>query len=167
MVLQPSIIKQAEDIIPEDESYLQKICKVAKTGDDFVGIKIDYGNKIEVQFPMGFDLTGEDKELRKDIQKLIQTFSIFNKQQLDGKELDQITDISGLDFPINSYLLVIENYLNYGYYVESDPIYKTSSRGKIDWPKTIRKQTPLIQKSKSGNFSFIFMVYYPFIDSRS
>lgn len=44
---------------------------------------------------------------------------------------------------------------NSNYYVETDPVFKTSAKGIQDWPKTVRQQTPLVQ-SINGVSSFIF-----------
>ena len=41
------------------------------------------------------------------------------------------------------------------YYTEVDPIYKTASKGKQNWTRTVRDQVPLVQQ-KNGVSSFIY-----------
>lgn len=131
---------------------LEKRCVVPKKedGNRFVGIKADTDDVL-VHFPFGFQLSDTDKGIRKDILNL---FSILNEfkdikeghiSKKNFKETDEV------DFPINAYLDIIYYYMENGYYMETDPIFKTKERGKIDWPKTIRKQKPLLSHNKEKN----------------
>lgn len=59
-----------------------------------------------------------------------------------------------VDFPIHAYLKVITSFLRTGrYYIESDPEYKTSTKGNTSWPRTVREQRALVQKNGSLVFT--------------
>ena len=61
------------------------------------------------------------------------------------------------EFPVNAYRTVIETYLAAGgaYYVERDLVYRTAVSGNIHWPRTVRRQRPLVQQ-KGGVSSFVY-----------
>ena len=124
-------------------------------GDCFVGIKADFEN-VMVYFPIGYQLPKTDKEVRKDIRHLIQVLSEFTTKHDRLISMQKFTASQTVDFPINAYRTVIEYYLDTGnYYIETDPVYKTSQRGNQHWPKTLKNQMPLVQ-TKNGVSNFIF-----------
>lgn len=124
-------------------------------GDCFVGIKADFEN-VMVYFPIGYQLPKTDKEVRKDIRHLIQVLSEFTTKYDRLISMQKFTASQTVDFPINAYRTVIEYYLDTGnYYIETDPVYKTSQRGNQHWPKTLKNQMPLVQ-TKNGVSNFIF-----------
>lgn len=113
------------------------------TEEPFIGIRADGGDAL-VYFPLGYNLSENDEDIRRDI---LQLFSILN----DFKDTDEgsITEknydeMVNADFPITAYLEIIRYYLENGYYTEVEPIYKTRERGKINWSKTIKQQKPLL-----------------------
>lgn len=113
------------------------------TEEPFIGIKADGGDAL-VYFPLGYNLSENDEDIRRDI---LQLFSILN----DFKDTDEgsipkknYDEMVNSDFPINAYLEIIRYYLENGYYTEVEPIYKTRERGKINWSKTIKQQKPLL-----------------------
>jgi hypothetical protein len=146
----------------DDDWGLRKYCNHANSGDGFVGIKIDYAEKgvkdekIEIIFPVGYSLSESDDKIRLDIQNLMRVLSSNPPKEEVGSHVDKLVQQNNRVFPINSYMTVIEYFLNHGYYVETDPTYKTSTRGKIDWARTVRKQTPIIQKTEEGLVSFVY-----------
>ena len=146
----------------DDDWSLRKYCKTSNTGVEFVGIKIDYAEKdvkdekIEIIFPVGYSLSESDDKIRLDIQNLMHVLSSNPPKEDEGSNVDKLIQQNNRVFPINSYMTVIEYFLNYGYYVETDPTYKTSTRGKIDWARTVRKQTPIVQKTEEGVISFVY-----------
>lgn len=59
-----------------------------------------------------------------------------------------------VDFPIHAYLTVIRGFLRAGrYYIETDPQYKTDTKGRTSWPKTVKEQRALVQKNGSLIFT--------------
>lgn len=125
-------------------------------GDRFVGIKADSDNAM-VYFPIGYQLPKEDGEIRKDIKHLIQVLSEFTTSEDRLLAINKFAAQQTVDFPINAYKSVIEYYFEKGgkYYTEVDPIYKTASKGKQNWTRTVRDQVPLVQQ-KNGVSSFIY-----------
>lgn len=125
-------------------------------GDRFVGIKADSDNAM-VYFPIGYQLPDNDTQIRMDIKNLINVLSEFTTQEERLLAIKRFNTRQVVLFPINAYKTVIEYYFSIGgkYYVEVDPIYKTSATGKQNWIKTVRNQVPLVQQ-KNGINSFIY-----------
>ena len=114
----------------------------------FVGIEADTSEAL-VYFPIGYQLGGTEEELRKDILQLLNVLKEFRekKGQISKKNFDETDDV---DFPLNAFLEIIYYYLENGYYKEVDPIFRTRERGKINWPKTIKQQRPLLSLNKDN-----------------
>lgn len=125
-------------------------------GDRFVGIKADSDNAM-VYFPIGYELPKTDAEIRADIRHLIQVLFEFTTKDERLLAVNKFVAPQTVEFPFNAYKGVIEYYFSIGgaYYVEKDQVYITSSNGKQDWTRTVKKQMPLIQ-SKNGISSFVF-----------
>ena len=142
-----------------DESLkknIRNLCRVStdEDGDVFVGIKAD-SNNISVSFPLGYEIPKSDNEIRKDIKHLIWILSEFTTKEDRLIALNKFQAPQFVDFPINAYRELIEYYLCYGYYVEKDVEYKTSSTGNKNWAKTVKNQKGYIQQ-KNGVSSLIF-----------
>lgn len=59
-----------------------------------------------------------------------------------------------VDFPMHAYLKVIRDFLRTGrYYIETDPRFKTDTKGNASWPRTVREQRALVQKNGSLIFT--------------
>lgn len=127
-----------------------------EAGDRFVGIRADSG-KVEVCFPIGYELPKTDANIRADIRHLIRVLSEFSQKEERLPAPDRIAQPQLSDFPIHAYQYVVESYLSAGgnYYVEQDTVYKTAVSGRKHWPKTIKKQVPLIQQNKTAS-SLVF-----------
>ena len=125
-------------------------------GDRFVGIKVDSDNAM-VYFPIGYQLPEEDNEIRTDIKHLIQVLSEFTTNEDRLLAVNKFAAPQSVDFPINAYKSVIEYYFSIGgkYYTEVDPIYKTSTKGRQNWARTVRDQIPLVQQN-NGISNFIY-----------
>jgi len=122
-------------------------------GDEFVGLKYE-NKKLTVQFPYGYRKAESQKEQRKDILNLISVLSSFSAHRdsyypegNNSKKLKQ--------FPIHSYIHIITSFMNYGYYKETEIVYKKNNTGKISWNKTIKSVTPQLINDKSYYFDFI------------
>ena len=113
-------------------------------GDRFVGIKYK-DSDIHVYFPLGYKLSDNDNEVRKDIIRLLNILHKFDKKErvIPIKKYDKPQSV----FPLNAYLEVIRYYMENGYYIETETVYKTRERGKINWHKTIKNQKRNLQKN--------------------
>lgn len=137
---------------------IRKHCHVNtnEDGDRFVGIKAD-SEQIMVYFPIGYDLPSDDTLIRRDIRNLIQVLSEFTTKE-DRLLAENTFAVPRLvEFPINAYRDVIEYFLrnHSNYYVETESVFKTGTKGVQDWAKTVKQQVPLVQ-CVDGVHSFIF-----------
>lgn len=121
--------------------------------DVFVGIqkKDDY---YEVDFPLGYHLSSDEKGLRKDILSLMNVLSRYTDKReselYDGNKND---DSAGL--PIQAYLYLIKDYFECGYYKERETLYKVAKKGKINWSRTIKTQKPVMQDNEAFYLDFV------------
>lgn len=133
--------------IAHESLKLRECCKISKSGNDFVGVKIDT-NKPKIYFPMGYELPKDDDELRQDVRNLIKILSKFTDESDGYIFVDNLfASQKTVNFPFQSYVDIIKYYLknNASYYIETETSYKTSRHGKIDWARTIKQITPIIQ----------------------
>ena len=114
-----------------------------RDADHFVGIVCDK-NDISVHFPLGFHISDDDRELRRDIMLLVATISSTIGHRESGIKYS-MEKCHETGFPIQAYLTVINDYFERGYYREHEVEYSVSKRGKINWSRTIRHQKPVIQ----------------------
>lgn len=121
-------------------------------GDSFVGVKADTDDAI-IYFPIGYQLPANDDDLRVDINNLLGVLAAFMKE-------DRVIEVSKfeaprtVDFPMHAYLKVIRSFLRMGrYYIETDPQFRTDTKGKTSWPCTVREQRALVQKNGSLVFT--------------
>lgn len=116
---------------------LKDICFVASNtvDDNYVGIKfIDDG--VKVYFPLGYEIPEENSECRKSIMNLIKTISIGNRiANCDSN--NSINNGKEEEIPFNSFIWIINDYLNNGLYTDREKIYKRNQNGKINWKKTL------------------------------
>ena len=121
--------------------------------DVFVGIqkKDDY---YEVDFPLGYHLSSDEKGLRKDILSLMNVLARYTDKReselYDGIKKD---DSSGI--PIQAYLFLIKDYFERGDYKERETLYKVAKKGKINWSKTIKTQKPVMQDNEAFYLDFV------------
>lgn len=121
-------------------------------GDSFVGVKADTEDAM-IYFPIGYQLPENDDDLRTDINNLFSVLSIFLKEDKVIEE-SKFAAPRTVDFPMHAYLKIIRDYLRTRrYYVETDPKFKTDTKGNTSWPRTVREQSPLIQKNGSLVFT--------------
>lgn len=136
---------------------IKEYCHVnnCESEETFVGIKADT-NGVGIYFPIGYQLSNADDEILKDVMNL---FSVLNEYTIKNDRVFQKEKYSQkytVEFPLNAYLKVINYYFNYGYYKEYEYTYKTDSKGKVDWGKTLKRRIPLVQKD--GSFIYNKMI---------
>lgn len=131
------------------EKNLRERCFVCENsdGDNFVGVKADTDDAA-IYFPIGYQLPESDDQIRLDVQKLFDVLSIFMKEDR-VIEAPKFVAPRTVDFPIHAYLHIITEFLRTGghYYVESDPEYRTNTRGNTSWPRTVKDQRAFVQKN--------------------
>lgn len=121
--------------------------------DTFVGIQCNNG-EFSIHFPLGYRLSEDDKELRKDIIGLLSTIAntVGKKEsELDGEGINFVDT----GFPFQAYLMVIRDFYERGYYKEQEVEYVFSKRGKIDWNRTIKRQRAVIQEDEAYYLDFV------------
>lgn len=112
-------------------------------GDSFVGVKADTDDAV-IYFPLGYQLPENDDDLRVDINNLFGVLAAFMKED-KVIEAPKFEAPRTVDFPIHAYLTVIRGFLRAGrYYIETDPQYKTDTKGRTSWPKTVKEQRALV-----------------------
>lgn len=141
-----------------EEKSLIDYCHVDKNddGDRFVGLKsIDNNGHqvVMVYFPCGYNLPSDEVGIRNDIINLFRILADFSKgEDILLKVKSNVANVS-VNFPIKAYLDIIQYYLEYKtFYAETETTFKTDTRGKTDWSKTIKNQIPSIQ---NGNLVYI------------
>ena len=120
--------------------------------DTFVGIRCDKGD-FSVNFPLGFCLPDNDKEMRKDILLLINTIASTTRRK-DSSLTRAAASFNELGFPIQAYLYLINDFISRGYYRERETHYHFSVKGKINWGRTIKTQKPYFQDQNAYYLRF-------------
>lgn len=112
-----------------------KINPVTKS-NDFVGIRIEDG-EINIYVPQVFR---KESNYKRDLLLLLKSISLA--KTLEKEKMDKGSNNLDSVWPINSYLWIIKDYLENGFYYNREKVYSNSYSGKIEWKKTI-KQIPI------------------------
>ena len=155
----------------QTNAELTKICSVS-TGfdaDRFVGIKM-YNGKPQVHFPIGFQLSEQEPEIREDICLLLKILKTFHYKEERNIRPDR-REPGADDFPIFAYQRMVLRFLNDGNYTEFENLYENGVRGKINWSRTIKKCNPsytnngpvytefMVKRNRPLNNSLIAQIY--------
>ncbi len=133
---------------------LSEFCRVSELeDDDFVGLRFEGANP-RVVFPRGYSIAGDERQLRRDILRLLGAISKFSGHR-EGERVTNRIGNETLSFPYLSYQYVILDYLSHGLYRENDVKYEVSQRGKINWKKTIQQQQPQIDGENAVYLGFV------------
>lgn len=118
--------------------------------DAFVGLRIR-NDEVHFYYPESYDLAPQEdkKTFRNDIVNIIRTISLAKSKSTTNNQSNSGINKSG-EFAIMSYLWVIRDYLNNGYYRNTEKIFKTNAKGKVNWKKTLETQ-PIIS---NGNIIY-------------
>lgn len=121
--------------------------------DTFVGIVCDEKG-FTVNFPLGYHISEDEKELRRDILLLMNAIA-----STVGRRESEITEkaqsYNQVQFPFQAYLSLIYDFYGRGYYKEREVQYNISKRGKIDWNKTIKTQKMYVQDNNVFYLDFV------------
>ncbi|WP_407450583.1 LlaJI family restriction endonuclease [Fibrobacter sp.] len=125
-----------------------------KKDKSFVGIRIE-DNRPKIYFPMGYRAVKPSEDIcKRDFYQLI---SVLNDKSLQSYFSEEDLKKSQLDFPFYVYLSVLQYYLDFGYFVESETIYKKGFSGKINWPRTIKRIKPQVVKDEEGHDQVVYL----------
>ncbi|MBR6125871.1 LlaJI family restriction endonuclease [Candidatus Saccharibacteria bacterium] len=125
-----------------------------KKDKSFVGIRIE-DNQPKIYFPMGYRASKPPEDIcKRDFYQLI---AVLNDKSLQSYFSEEDLKKSQLDFPFYAYLSVLQYYLDFGYFVESETIYKKGFSGKISWPRTIKRIKPQVVKDEEGHDQVVYL----------
>lgn len=130
-----------------------------KSGDEkkdksFVGIKIE-DKEPRIYFPMGYRSTKPAEDIcKQDFYRLI---AVLSDKSLQKYFSEDDLEKSQLDFPFYAYLSVLQYYLDFGYFVESETIYKKGFSGKISWPRTVKRMKSQVVKDEEGHYQVVYL----------
>lgn len=126
---------------------LREHCHVNTNEDEdrFVGVRVE-GDNFFIYFPLGYDLPTNDDELKSDIKNLLGVLTMFTDKSEKVLNLEKTSNFGSVEFPIQAYQNIINYYLDHNgnYFTEVESINKVGDRGKTDWNKTIKTQSPKI-----------------------
>ena len=112
-----------------------KINKVEKA-NDFVGLRIENG-EINVYVPQVFR---KEQNYKRDLLLFLKSISLIGNP--DKEKVNKGSNDTKDIWPINSYLWMIQDYLENGFYYNREKVYTNSLSGKVEWKKTL-KQMPI------------------------
>lgn len=113
-----------------------KINSVGKS-NDFVGIRIEDG-EINLYVPQVFR---KEQNYKSDLLLFLKSISLIGNP--DKEKLNKGSDDTKDFWPINSYLWMIQDYLENGFYYNREKIYTDSFSGKIEWKKNFKTNANL------------------------
>lgn len=114
----------------------EPIIKKVDKSNDFVGMRIEDG-EINIYVPQVFR---KETNYKRDLLLFLKSISLIGNP--DKEKLNKGSDDTKDFWPINSYLWMIQDYLENGFYYNREKIYTHSFSGKIEWKKTL-KQMPI------------------------
>ena len=134
---------------------IREKCKINTnySADTFVGIQSVDGD-ISINFPVGFNLSDDDKGLRRDIILLMNGLRHHTSREESTISNDRVDD-STVEFPFEAYLAVLADFFGRGYFKENEVAYNFSKRGKINWNRTIKNCKPVIQNNTVYYLDFV------------
>ena len=151
------IAEPAQKAIPSFADFC--VYDAWKSGDEkkdksYVGIKIE-DNQPRIYFPMGYRPTKPSEDVcKQDFYRLI---AVLSDKSLQSYFSEEDLKKSQLNFPFYAYLSVLQYYLDFGYFVESETIYKKGFSGKISWPRTIKRIKPQVVKDEEGHDQVVYL----------
>lgn len=104
--------------------------------NDFVGIKFE-DNSVNLFVPQVFR---QDENRKQDLLLILKSLAIA--KSLEKESVKTGEKVNNEVWPIDSYLWIIHDYLENGFYYNREKIYSKSNSGKIEWKKTL-KQIPI------------------------
>lgn len=123
----------------------------ADNSTDFVGIYIKNG-ELKISAPKTLRFSDDENIKKQEIILFLNSINLA--KTIDKTCLNNTDDVSHIAWPFESYLWIIEDFLNNGFYYNHEKIYLNENKGKINWKKTLQN-TPLISNGQLVYTSFI------------
>lgn len=111
-----------------------------KSAIEFVGIKIQ-DNEINVFVPRAFRKNTDKKQLYKDVLLFLKTLSLAKTKKKEKMSYSSNFE-QGDIWSIDSYIWIINDYIDNGFYYPMEKMYSNDCNGKINWRRTLQT-TPL------------------------
>ena len=111
-----------------------------KIDDSFIGIKIR-NSIVDFYYPETYDLADyitDLKQFRKDVLAILKTIEIAKTLSADKAKIE--SSFSRNNFAMLSYLWIIKDYLENGFYINREKDLRINQKGKINWKRTIQGQ---------------------------
>lgn len=122
-----------------------------------VGINI-IDNSMKVIFPRGYNLSDNERNLRKDILLLIKVLDKYRGRKqgkIFNNDKDSLGSGEGSKFPIKIAIGLLNDYENNGIYNEYIHNYKVDKKGNINWARTIKTQIPYVSNNNLVYTDFV------------
>ena len=138
----------------------KRIYLVRSTNEDnnaFVGVRIR-NDSIEFHYPESYDLSGVDentttirdiKPFRRDMVDILHTISLAKTRSYASQKTENGISTTQ-NFAFMSYLWIIRDYITNGIYRNTEKIYRSNAKGRVNWKKTLATQ-PIIS---NGNIIY-------------
>ncbi len=112
-----------------------KLYRCLPSNNNMVGIEFTK-EKVNIYFPIGYNIDGiKDTPKEKEaILQIIRTISLCKNNDTNYEYDYNYGEENGV--PINSYLWLLNDYLNNGLYNVREKKYMVSQKGKVNWKKT-------------------------------
>lgn len=123
--------------------------ETVKHSYDFMGIKTTK-DSIKIFVPRMF--RREEGRVNKDLLLFLKSISIAKKILEDNSKISQLEN--GEIWPIESYIWIIKDYIENGFYYNREKRYFHNQKGKINWKKTLN--TPPIYSN--GNIIYDHLI---------
>lgn len=111
----------------------------AENAKDNVGISFS-NDRVELVVPKFFRIEKDEHVLKTDILLFLESISIAKKINYKSSSNTKENDNG---WPIESYVWLIHDYLENGFYYKRETVYSKDLNGKINWKRTL-KNTPII-----------------------
>lgn len=115
--------------------------------NSFVGLRI-IGDDIYIYHPESYPIEITEKSFSEDVLSLLNSFSLANTISSENG-ITYVGDSEGV-FRLESYLWIIKDFLNCGFYVNREKVYGINQKGKTNWKRTYN-QRPIVS---NGNIIY-------------
>lgn len=125
--------------------------------EDTVGFSI-IDNEPHVIFPRGYNIATTSGGIYKDALLLVKVLDKYQRRKGENifdRDKVNMKLSNGERFPLRTAIWLIKDYQYNGLYSEKIDVYKVQKKGKIDWPKTIKKQMPQISGNQYVYLDFV------------
>lgn len=129
----------------------------------FVGIRIEKSDPEKppsprIYFPMGYRIDGDSKrldaELKADFYRLVE---LLADKTLPSYLSSEDRAKCRLDFPMHAFIGVLQHYQDFGYFMETEVVYRKGYSGKISWSRTIKNIRPQAFRGVDGRCDIVYL----------